>query len=226
MEAGRTAEGDSAAATLQVVADLHHTESPEALLSHVSRLARELRSDGQSYLSTLASMQESNPRSLDRLVANLSRAVSESGDLGAPNDLNAADERAVDALEIPATSLRGNNRLNLVLGLWLMATVVLLTRLGWLGVVYSTFGLALMFVIMNFFTRSDYQRNLRSPLVALLVRRQLEPWQVVSYVTSTKTPCPNLKGHVYDIENDTVLAVVSLLARWGADGQAQDKECA
>lgn len=226
MEAEGTADGCSAAATLQAVADLHPTESREQLLLHIAHLARELRSDGQAYLSTLGSMQESNPRSFDRLVANLSRAVSESGDIGAPSDLNAADERAVDALEIPATSLRGDNRLNLVLCAWLMATVLLLTRLGWLGLAYSAFGLALTFVIMNFFTRSDYQRNLRPPLAALLVRRQLEPWQVVSYIASTETPCPNLKGHVFDIEHDAVLAVVCLLARWGVDGPAQDKECA
>jgi hypothetical protein len=225
VEAEGTADGCSAAATLQAVADLHPTESREQLLSHIAQLATELRSDGQAYLSTLGSMQESNPRSFERLVANLSRAVSESGDIGAPSGLSAADERAVDALEIPATSLRGDNRLNLVLCVWLMATVLLLTRLGWSGVVYSALGLALAVVLMNFFSRSDYERNLRPPLAALLIRRQLEPSQVLAYIASTETPCPNLQGHVFDIENDTVLAVVSLLARWGADGQARDKEC-
>lgn len=226
MEAEAPTEQSSAAAILRGVADLQTAESSERLLSAVGRLAAALRSDAQPYLSKLASMEESNPRSFGRLVANLSRAVSESGDLGAPGDLNASDERAVDALEIPATSLRGNNRLNLVLCAWLIASVLLLTRLGWMGVVYSAFGLALAFVFMSFFSRSDYQRNLRPPLAALLVRRRLDPWQVLSYIDSTETPCPNLKAHVYEIENDAVLAVVCLLARWGAEDPAQKEECA
>lgn len=226
MQAEATADARSAEATLLAVAGLHPTESPERLLSQVACLARELQADAQAYLSRLAWMQESDPRSLDKLVANLSRAVTESGGVGASNDLNAADERAVDALEIPATSLRGDNRLNLVFCAWLMATVVLVSRLGWSGAAYSVFGLALTFLLISFFTGADYRRNVRPPLAALLVRRRLEPWQVVSYIATTEVPCPNLKGHVYDIENDTVLAVVSLLARWGKTDHAQEEECA